>query len=119
MKKDLKAFAKEITMAGFPFMEGREKEDLKSIYDKVININEFGFMKDPDNNKEYLVFLIKEDDKVFFFGGQVLTDNFKEFEKEGYADEIRSNGIPALLSAKTSKKSGRSYTAVEYYPEVK
>lgn len=100
-----------------PLMEGREKGDLKSLYEDVITINEYGFLKD-DENKDYVVFNIKEDTENFYFGGMVLTEQFKELEADGYRDEIEKDGLPIRLTEKTSKNK-RKYTHVEYYPDEK
>ena len=100
-----------------PLMEGREKGDLKSLYEDTITINEYGFLKD-DKGEDYVVFNIVEDKENFYFGGMVLTEQFKELEQDGYRAEIEKDGLPLRLSDRKSK-NGRHYTSVEYYPEDK
>lgn len=100
-----------------PLMENREKADLTAISDKVVTIDQFGFMKD-EHEKEYVVFTIKEDRKNFYFGGQVLTEDLQTLETDGYREEIEKNGLPVLLERKMSKNK-REYTKVTYYPESK
>jgi hypothetical protein len=72
-------------------------------------------MKDED--KEYVVFTIKEDPQYFYFGGQVLTDNMKALDNDGYGDEIRKDGLPVFFDTKKSKNK-REYTTVEFYPDA-
>lgn len=99
-----------------PLMENREKAELSNIVDKVVTIRDYGFMKD-ENDKEYVAFIVDEDETSFYFGGQVLTDNIKELEDDGYGEEIKK-GLPVRLGKKMSKAK-REYTTVEFYPEPK
>ena len=98
-----------------PLMENREKGDLLTLVDRQLTINDFGFLKD-ELNKEYVVFTVKEDDKNFYFGGQVLTEDLQDLEDDGYGEEIRTSGLPILLERVISKNK-REYTKVTYYPE--
>lgn len=97
-----------------PLMENREKAELDNILNKVVTINDYGFMNDGDN-KPYVAFTVEEDKQNFYFGGQVLTEDMMELEADGYRDEIQKDGLPILLSKKTSKNK-REYTTVTYYP---
>jgi hypothetical protein len=100
-----------------PFMQGRTKGDLDGIKDMIITIREFGFMN--DNNKEYVAFIINEDPHCFYFGGQVLTDNMRKLEADGYTEEIVKDGLPVLLGTRRSKTSNKDYTTVEFFPDDK
>ena len=51
-------------------MEGREKEDLKSLLEKEIHINDFDFLNGEDGT--YAVFTIAEDEKYQGFMEQML-----------------------------------------------
>ena len=97
-----------------PLMAGREKAQIAVLTDRIVTIDDFGFMKDEDS-KEYVAFTVKEDPSGFYFGGQVLTDNMKELEADGYTEEIKKNGLPIKLGKKMSKAK-REYTTVEFYP---
>ena len=99
-----------------PLMETREKGDLLDLVGQHITINDFGFLKDNLNN-DYVAFTIKEDDANFYFGGQVLTEDLKDLESDGYGEEIRTSGLPIILERVMSKNK-REYTKVTYFPEV-
>ncbi len=113
MKKSLRERTKEFQNA-LPFMEGRDKGVLKDLQGQIVTIKEFGFMQDNEN--EYVCFTIEEDNKNFYFGGTVLTDQLMALDEEGYRDEIEENGLPTLFKTRTSKNN-RTYTDVSFYPE--
>lgn len=113
MKKSLKDRAKEFSVQ-LPFMEGRDKADVKELTGQVSTIADYGFLKGDDG--DYVVFIVKERAKSFYFGGTVLTDQLQQLEAEGYHEEIVSEGLPMLLTEKKSKNN-RSYLNVEFYPE--
>lgn len=114
----LKDRVKEFSIL-LPFMEGREKGDMERIMNTNVTIVDYGFLKDNANDveKEYVCFVTKEDPQYFYFGGQVLTDNFKTLDADGYHDEIVAEGLPVKFEKKKSKNK-REYTTVTYYPEV-
>lgn len=103
-----------------PFMQGRNKGELDRIKNTPVTIREYGFMTDTDEKthqeKDYVCFIVDEDPQNFYFGGQVLTENMKSLEAEGYADEIRADGLPVELGEKKSR-GGNKYTTVTFYPE--
>lgn len=112
--KSLKERAKEFSVR-LPFMEGRDKGELKKLNGMVSTICDYGFLSD-DKGEAYVVFITRERAKEFFFGGQVLTDQLAQLEAEGYRDAILTEGLPVLFGEKKSK-NGRSYTTVEFFPE--
>ena len=114
MKKALKERAKEFSVR-LPFMEGKEKGELKEVLGMICTINDFGFLK-GDQNNDYAVFTVKEIEKKFFFGGQVLTDQLQQLEAEGYHEDIITEGLPVLFTEKKSKNN-KTYTNVEFYPD--
>jgi hypothetical protein len=103
-----------------PFMEGREKGEMKRLVDGTYTIREFGFLMGEDEKtheeKEYVCFIVDEDKQNFYFGGQVLTDNMHELDNLGYHEEINKEGLPALFGEKQSKHK-RNYITVLFYPE--
>ena len=113
---DLRNRVKEFEV-NLPLMEGREKGDLKSFYEDVVTIRDFGFLKD-EKQEDYVVFVIDEDKDNFYFGGMVLTDQLKKLSEEGYQEEITKDGLPIRLTDRISKGK-KHYTHVEYYPEDK
>ena len=113
-RKSLKDRAKDFSVQ-LPFMEGREKGDVKELIGQVSTIVDYGFLT-GDEQKDYVVFIVAERSKHFFFGGTVLTDQMQQLEAEGYRDDIISEGLPMLMTEKKSKNK-RSYVNVEFYPE--
>ena len=93
-------------------MEGKEKEDLKSLLEKEVTIDNFDFLHGEDG--EYVVFTIKEDKKSFYFGSTILTEELKDLENAGYKDEIIKEGLKIKLTERKSKNSSRKYIAVEF-----
>jgi hypothetical protein len=116
LKKSLKDRAKEFDKS-LPFMEGREKGKTEHIVDATLTITDYGFLTD-DDGKDYVCFIVKEKPQHFYFGGQVLTNNIKELDEDGFGDEIRKEGLPARFTERVSKRSKKTYTAVEFYPEA-
>jgi hypothetical protein len=114
VKKSLKDRAVEMSSV-LPFLDGREKGQLKGLIGNQVTINQFGFLMDNTKNEEYVAFTIVEDEKRFYFGGMVLTDQLKTLENEGFRGEIEKDGLPALFTEKKGKK--HTYTDVKFYPE--
>lgn len=97
-----------------PFMEGRDKGDLKEILNTEVKVNAYGFLK--DENGDYVVFSIQGTDNLFFFGGQVITHKFKAIEELFNSNEIEQllmEGINIILRERKSK-NGRTYTELEF-----
>lgn len=117
LKKDLRARAKEFQVQS-PIMADREKGDQKSLFGTPVTIIDYDFTKDSKTEKPYVIFIVKEDPKRFYFGGQVLTDQLSQLDDEGYGEQIRAEGLPVLFNNKISKEK-RSYTTVDLYPEEK
>lgn len=114
-KKSLRDRAKEFSVQ-LPLMEGREKGETKELLGQISTIDDYGFLPN-EAGEPYAVFTVKERAKQFFFGGTVLTARLSELEAEGYHDEIVKDGLPMLMTEAKGKKSNRSYTNVEFYPE--
>lgn len=116
-KKSLKDRAKEFDGAQLPFMNGREKGETKELLGQVSTINDYGFIPN-ENGEPYVVFTTKERSGKFYFGGAVLTARMLQLDEEGYRDEIEKDGLPVLLTETKAKKSNRTYTGVQFYPEA-
>lgn len=112
-RKSLKDRAKEFSTL-LPFMEGRDKGDAKDLIGQETTITDYGFLHNEDG--DYVVFIVAERPKQFYFGGSVLTDQLTQLHAEGYYEDITENGLPMLMTEKKSKNN-RTYTAVEFYPE--
>lgn len=117
MTKSLEERAREISTSTVQlhFMENREKGSTEDILDEKYTITDYGFLEDEDG-KKYVCFVLKEDNKSFYFGGKVLTQGIEELDADGYHEAIVKNGLPVRFSNKKAKKSKKNYTAVEFYP---
>lgn len=115
-RKSLRDRAKEFSVQ-LPFMEGREKGELKELYGQISNIIDYGFLT-GEKGDEYVAFITAERSNKFYFGGMVLTEQIMVLDAEGYREDIVTEGLPVLLNEKKSKKSNRGYTTVEFYPEI-
>ena len=98
---------------GITFMEGRTKGETEELLDKIVTIRDFAFITGTDG--EYAVFIIDGENKKFYFGGKVLTDNLKQLTEEEKV-ELISEGLPTRFTQRKSKNK-KLYTAVEFYPE--
>lgn len=118
MKKTMKSLrerAREFSVQ-LPFMDGREKGDVKNLLGQVTTITDYGFIPN-EAGEAYVCFIVKERSKEFYFGGTVLTDRLTKLDEEGFGDAIREEGLPVLMTEAKGKKSNRTYTNVEFYPE--
>ena len=79
--KSLKDRVKELGNS-LPIMEDREKGVLDNIMNQPLTITDFGFLKD-EKNEEYVVFIVKEDEHNFYFGGSVLTQDLQSLQEDG------------------------------------
>lgn len=112
--EDLRNRAREFS-AQLPFMECREKGEIKELIGQISTINQFGFIPN-EAGEPYAVFTVKEREKRFYFGGMVLTDRLIQLEKEGFREVIEEEGLPVLMTEKKGK-SNRTYTNVVFFPE--
>lgn len=114
MRKTLKERAIEM-QAQLPIMKDRTKGDTDDLIGVIVDLVDYDFMN-KGKEDEYVVFTVKEEPGMFFFGGQVLNERMRDLDKDGFGDEIRKNGLPMTLTTKKSK-SNRNYTSVTFYPE--
>lgn len=112
--EDLYKRAREFSVQ-LPFMEGREKGEIKELIGQVCTIKQFGFIPN-DAGDPYAVFTVKEREKKFYFGGMVLTERLIQLEKEGYREVIEYEGLPVMMTEKKGKNN-RFYTNIEFFPE--
>ena len=115
MRKSLRDRAKEFSVQ-LPFMDGREKGETKELLGQVSTITEYGFLPN-ENGEPYVCFIVEERKGKFYFGGAVLTDRLTQLDDEGYHEDVVEHGLPVLMTEQKAKKSNRTYTAVEFYPE--
>lgn len=115
MMKSLKERAKEFSVR-LPFMDGRDKGETGELLGQVSTITDYGFLPN-EQGEMYVAFIVKERSSKFYFGGTVLTDRMAQLDAEGYHDAIVEEGLPMLMTEQKSRKGGRTYVAVEFYPE--
>lgn len=97
---------------GLPFMDGKEKGEVT--LGKTMTVTEYGFLNGEDG--EFLVFITRENENEFYFGGSVLTQKFKDMEaifNDKEIKELLEEGIQIVLEQKKSKKN-RNYISVEF-----
>ena len=99
---------------GIPFMKGRTKGEVSELLGQVVTIRDFDFLDGQDGT--YVVFIVDEIGDSFFFGGSVLTDNLKNLSAEAKI-ECQNEGLPTLMEKRQSKKTKRTYTSVEFFPD--
>ena len=115
MKNNLLARLEKVMSNNIPFMDGREKGD--QILNEELTIIDYGFLTGEDG--EFIVYITREHDDLFFFGGSVMTEKFKELESvftEDEMSELMEMGITIKLVEKKSKNK-RKYVAVELITE--
>lgn len=114
----LKEKAQKInSIGGVAFMEGRDKGELPQ--ETICTLEDYGYIK-GDAGTEYAVMALTEYPKHFFFGGQVVTEKFRELDlviTDEEREQIREDGIPVLFLKKKNKKGKREYTTCEFFPE--
>ena len=99
---------------GIKFMEGRTKGETAELLGKPVTIIDFDFLDGTDGL--YVVFIVKEIKDSFFFGGSVLTKDLQLLNDEEAA-ELRKTGLPVIMYEAKSKKTGRKYISVKFYPD--
>ena len=92
------------------FMNGREAGKMADLIDKEVTITDIDIIK--SRKDEYAVFIIKEDDKHFYFGGAVLTNFVKTLSEEDF-DEVRRDGM-AVKFSRAKSQDGFTYTNVDF-----
>ena len=107
-------------------IEGLEKIEndlLVATYPDGFTIDGVAVLKTADEktgeDKEFIVFTIKEAPGRYGAGGKILTETFQSLMKDYQsADEFNAalkaeGGLKVKLSIKKSRSSGNKYTAVE------
>ena len=94
---------------GIPFMEGRDKADMKDIVGEFVHIEDFGFIRNDDG--DYGVIALKEHPGVFYFCNQVITDMLHTVQEDGMRGELPNQGIVFTLA---KSKKGREYFKFDF-----
>ena len=94
---------------GIPFMENRDKADMRDIIGKPVHIEDFGFIKNDDG--DYGVIIIKEDADNFYFCNQVISEMLHQVQDDDMKDELPKQVIKFDL---VKSKNGREYFKFEF-----
>lgn len=113
--KTLRDRAKEFD-SSLPFMDQREKGVTDELLGQITTIEDYGFLPGAEG-EVYAVFTVAERSNKFYFAGSVLTDRLSKLDAEGYRDQILDEGLPMLMTEAKSRKTGRTYVNVVFYPE--
>jgi hypothetical protein len=108
----------QITASGLPFMEGKEKLEVKGeILNKVLTVDDYGFLEGEEG--EYVVIALKEYPQHFIYGSSVVTQAFKTLE-EKLNEEERAFLINQCLTFKLTEvvsKNKRKYIKIVFFPK--
>lgn len=110
--KSLKQRALEI-QEGKGIMEGREKGETSELIGKIVTLNDYCFMRGEKGS--YVVYTIKEADKLFYFGSSQITEALLELDGDGYKETIQQEGLPMRITMRTTLRGWKFYS-VEFYP---
>lgn len=94
------------------FMENREAGKMSDLIDTEKTIIDFDIINSRKQKKSFAVFILKEDEKNYYFGGQVLTDFLLSLTNEE-ADELRAEGCKVKFT-KAKSENGFSYTNIDF-----
>lgn len=92
------------------FMDGRDRAELADLCTgEKYHIEEFAFLN--GENSEYAVFIVKENENLFYFGNSVVSDVLKQVEMDNMSEELRSVGV---VFEKAVSKKKRGYIAIRF-----
>ena len=92
------------------FMDGRDRAELADLCTgEKYHIEEFAFLN--GENGEYAVFIVKENDNLFYFGNSVVSEVLKQVETDNMSEELRSVGV---VFEKVVSKKKREYIAIRF-----
>ena len=108
----------QITASGLPFMEGKEKLEVKgNILNNVLTVDDYGFLEGEEG--EYVVIALKEYPQHFIYGSSVVTQAFKTLEETLDEEErafILEKGLTFKLTEVVSKNK-RKYIKLTFFPK--
>lgn len=95
---------------GIPFMEGREKGNLRDMVDKPLHIVDFGFINGKDG--EFGVVQFAEDDKKFYFANGIITEMLMQVDDDGMREELAEQ--PIVFTMRMSKERKQEYMTFDF-----
>lgn len=108
----------QITASGLPFMEGKEKIEVKgNILNTTLTVDDFGFLEGEEG--EYVVIALKEYPNNFIYGSSVVTQAFKTLDEKFNVDQkafLLEKGLTFKLTEMLSKNK-RKYTKIVFFPK--
>lgn len=119
---NLKEQLKKDQQFGFDFMVNRECGKIKDWKGQIVTITNVDLMENVKDKmsgevKDLIVFTIKEDNIHFFFGGNAITNMFKDFFEEYGKEDIQhlvqNEGLQVEVLGKISKTYKTEYIILE------
>lgn len=119
---NLKEQLKKDQQFGFDFMANRESGKIKDWKDEIVTITNVDLMENVTDKmtgevKDLIVYTIKEDDKHFYFGGNAITNMFRDFfekyGKEAIQHLVQNEGLQVEVLGKISKTFKTEYITLE------
>lgn len=119
---NLKEQLKKDQQFGFDFMVNRESGKIKDWKNEIVTITNVDLMENVRDKmsgevKDLIVFTIKEDNNHFFFGGNAITNMFKDFfekyGKEATQHLVQNEGLEVEVLGKISKTFKTEYIILE------
>lgn len=119
---NLKEQLKKDQQFGFDFMVNRESGKIKDWKGQIVTITNVDLMENVKDKmsgevKDLIVFTIKEDNNHFFFGGNAITNMFKDFfekyGKEATQNLVENEGLQVEVLGKISKTFKTEYIILE------
>lgn len=119
---NLKEQLKKDQQFGFDFMLNRESGKIKDWKNEIVTITNVDLMENVTDKmsgevKDLIVFTIKEDNSHFYFGGNAITNMFKDFfekyGKEAIKNLVENEGLQVEVLGKISKTFKTEYITLE------
>ena len=95
---------------GIPFMEGREKGNLRDLLGKELHIEDFGFINGKDG--KFAVMMFAEDADKFYFGNSIVTEMLETVDEDGMRKELAEQVI--VFTMRVSKDRNQEYMAFDF-----
>ena len=93
---------------GIPFMEGREKGDIKALIGQPLHIEDFGFIR--GRNGDFAVIKVRESER-FYFCNSIITEMLRTVQADGMEKELAKQVI--VFEERTSK-TGQDYMTFKF-----
>ena len=95
---------------GIPFMEGRDKGNLRDMVDAPLHIVDYGFIEGKDGT--FAVIAFAEDTDHFYFGNSIITEMLLQVDEDDMRHELAEQTI--VFSMRVSKERNQEYMAFDF-----